>query len=90
MRTRWLVVAGLLSASTALPCTAARLLRLPLPLLPLPFLAARLLPLRLPFLPLALLPFARRRAHTAVSRAVSHVKNAGLDPHLEMPSSMPP
>jgi serine/threonine-protein kinase len=41
-------------------------------------------------LALALLPFARRRAHTAVSRAVSHVKNAGLDPTLEMPSSMPP
>jgi serine/threonine-protein kinase len=39
---------------------------------------------------LALLPFARRRAHTAVARAVAHVKNAALDPSLQMPSSMPP
>jgi len=41
-------------------------------------------------LALALLPFARRRAHSAAARAVAHVKSGGLDPHLEMPSSMPP
>jgi serine/threonine-protein kinase len=41
-------------------------------------------------LALTLLPFARRRAHSAVTRAVGHVKSAGLDPHLEVPSSMPP
>ncbi len=41
-------------------------------------------------LALALLPFARRRAHASVARAVAHVKTAGLDPSLEMPSSMPP
>ncbi|MBX3227503.1 MAG: serine/threonine protein kinase [Labilithrix sp.] len=41
-------------------------------------------------LALALLPFARRRAHSSVSRAVAHVKTGGLDPDLEMPSSMPP
>ena len=41
-------------------------------------------------LALALLPFGRRRAHTVVARAVAHVKNAGLDPSLQMPSSMPP
>ncbi len=41
-------------------------------------------------LALALLPFARRRAHSAVTRAVAHVKAGGLDPHLEVPSSMPP
>jgi serine/threonine protein kinase len=41
-------------------------------------------------LALALLPFARRRAHSAVMRAVGQVKSGGLDPTLEMPSSMPP
>ncbi len=41
-------------------------------------------------LALTLLPFARRRAHSSVSRAIAHVKSSGLDPHLEMPSSMPP
>jgi serine/threonine protein kinase len=41
-------------------------------------------------LALALLPFARRRAHSAVAKAVAHVKSGGLDPKLEMPSSMPP
>ena len=41
-------------------------------------------------LALALLPFARRRAHSSVAKAVAHVKTGGLDPHLEMPSSMPP
>lgn len=41
-------------------------------------------------LALTLLPFARRRAHSAVTRAVAHVKSGGLDPHLQMPSSMPP
>ena len=41
-------------------------------------------------LALTLLPFARRRAHSSVSRAIAHVKASGLDPALEMPSSMPP
>jgi serine/threonine-protein kinase len=41
-------------------------------------------------LALALLPFARRRAHASAAKAVSHVKMSGLDPRLEMPSSMPP
>lgn len=41
-------------------------------------------------LALKLLPFARRRAHSAVTRAVAHAKTGGLDPDLEMPSSMPP
>jgi serine/threonine-protein kinase len=41
-------------------------------------------------LALALLPYARPRAHSAVARAVAQVRTAGLDPHLEMPSSMPP
>lgn len=41
-------------------------------------------------LALALLPFARRRAHSSVARAVAHVKSGGLDLKLEMPSSMPP
>jgi len=41
-------------------------------------------------LALTLLPFARRRAHSSVSRAIAHVKSSGLDPHLDMPSSMPP
>jgi len=41
-------------------------------------------------LALALLPFARRRAHSSVARAVAHVTAGGLDPNLEMPSSMPP
>jgi serine/threonine-protein kinase len=41
-------------------------------------------------LALALLPFARRRAHSSVAKAVAHVKTGGLDPNLEMPSSMPP
>ena len=41
-------------------------------------------------LALALLPFARRRAHSSVAKAVAHVKTGGLDPDLQMPSSMPP
>ncbi|GEM_PF-1780063 len=41
-------------------------------------------------LALALLPFARRRAHAKVARAVGHAKTGGIDPHLQMPSSMPP
>ena len=41
-------------------------------------------------LALALLPFARRRAHSVASHAVAHVADGGLDPHLAMPSSMPP
>lgn len=41
-------------------------------------------------LALALLPFARRRAHSAVTRAVAHVKNGGLDPDLVVPETMPP
>ena len=41
-------------------------------------------------LALALLPFARRRAHSSVAKAVAHVKTGGLDPELQMPSSMPP
>lgn len=41
-------------------------------------------------LALTLLPFARRRAHSSAARAVAHVKTGGLDPNLEMPSSMPP
>jgi serine/threonine-protein kinase len=41
-------------------------------------------------LALALLPFARPRSHSVASRAVAHVRDAGLDPQLTMPSSMPP
>lgn len=41
-------------------------------------------------LALALLPFAQRRAHAVAARAVGHVRDAGLAPHLTMPSSMPP
>jgi serine/threonine protein kinase len=41
-------------------------------------------------LALALLPYARRRAHSSVAKAVAHVKTGGLDPDLQMPSSMPP
>ena len=41
-------------------------------------------------LALALLPFARRRAHSVTTRAVTRVRDGGLDPHLSMPSSMPP
>jgi eukaryotic-like serine/threonine-protein kinase len=41
-------------------------------------------------LALALLPYARSRAHSVASLAVAHVSGAGLDPHLTMPSSMPP
>ena len=41
-------------------------------------------------LALALLPFARRRAHSVAARAVAHVNAGGLDRQLTMPSSMPP
>ena len=41
-------------------------------------------------LALALLPFARRRALSVTTRAVTRVRDGGLDPHLSMPSSMPP
>lgn len=41
-------------------------------------------------LALALLPFARRRAHSSVAKAVARVKTGGLNPNLQMPSSMPP
>jgi serine/threonine-protein kinase len=41
-------------------------------------------------LALALLPFARSRAHLAATRAVAHATTSGLDPHLRMPSSLPP
>lgn len=41
-------------------------------------------------LALALLPFARRRSHSVVQRAVAHVNDSGIDPPLSMPSTMPP
>ena len=41
-------------------------------------------------LALALLPFARRRAHSVTTRAVTRVREGGLDPNHSMPSSMPP
>jgi serine/threonine-protein kinase len=41
-------------------------------------------------LAIALLPFAKRRAHSSVAKAVAHVKTSGLDANLKMPSTMPP
>lgn len=41
-------------------------------------------------LALALLPFARPRARLAAERAIAHLRSAGLEPGLEMPSSLPP